>query len=276
MTDLIDTTQMYLRTVLELEEEGIPALRARIVERLGHTGPTVSETVQRLCRKGLMALSEGDIRTRTVSLTAQGREQATSVMRKHRLAERLLADVIGLELPYVHEEACRWEHVMSDRVEVLLEKLLASPTTSPYGTPIHGAFTQNPEGVSLLDAVAQTSAASGGAEADTAGADSVRPGGAGTGAGTGADAAEAGAPHSDGEREYTLELISESVQTHTELLSSLYDAGLMPGATVVISGSAPSGGDTHSSHPGPVTLRRSDRTETVEIPGELAASILVS
>ncbi len=57
MTDLIDTTQMYLRTVLELEEEGIPALRARIVERLGHTGPTVSETVQRLCRKGLMTLS---------------------------------------------------------------------------------------------------------------------------------------------------------------------------------------------------------------------------
>lgn len=272
MTDLIDTTEMYLRTVLELEEEGIPALRARIVERLGHTGPTVSETVQRLCRKGLTELSEGDIRTRTVSLTAEGREQATSVMRKHRLAERLLSDVIGLELPYVHEEACRWEHVMSDRVEVLLEKLLASPTTSPYGTPIHGAFTQNPEGVSLLDAVAQTSVASGSGEADTAGADSFRPGGAGTGA----DAAEAGAPHSDGEREYTLELISESVQTHTELLSSLYDAGLMPGATVVISGSAPFGGDTHSSHPGPVTLRRSDRTETVEIPGELAASILVS
>ncbi|WP_016997216.1 iron dependent repressor, metal binding and dimerization domain protein [Kocuria atrinae] len=225
MTDLIDTTEMYLRTVLELEEEGIPALRARIVERLGHTGPTVSETVQRLCRKGLMVLSEGDIRTRTVSLTPEGREQATSVMRKHRLAERLLADVIGLELPYVHEEACRWEHVMSDRVEVLLEKLLSSPTTSPYGTPIHGAFTQNPEGVSLLDAVAQAGAASGGAEADTAGADSVRPGGAGTGAGTGADAAEAGAPHSNGEREYTLELISESVQTHAELLRSLYDAG---------------------------------------------------
>ena len=165
---------------------------------------------------------------------------------------------------------------MSDRVEVLLEKLLSSPTTSPYGTPIHGAFTQNPEGVSLLDAVAQTSAASGGAEADTAGADSVRPGGAGTGAGTGADAAEAGAAGSDGEREYTLELISESVQTHAELLRSLYDAGLMPGATVVVAGSAQADTDAHSAHPGPVTLRRSDRTETVEIPGELAASILVS
>ena len=243
MTDLIETTQMYLRTVLELEEEGIPALRARIVERLGHTGPTVSETVQRLCRKGLMVLSEGDIRTRTVSLTAEGREQATSVMRKHRLAERLLADVIGLELPYVHEEACRWEHVMSDRVEVLLEKLLASPTTSPYGTPIHGAFTQNPEGVSLLDAVAQ---------------------------------AGAGAAGSGGAREYTLELISESVQTHAELLRALYDAGLMPGAAVVVTGSAPSGSDGHPGHPGPVTLRRTDRSESVELPAELAASILVS
>ncbi|MBD2766024.1 metal-dependent transcriptional regulator [Kocuria sp. cx-455] len=249
MTDLIDTTQMYLRTVLELEEEGIPALRARIVERLGHTGPTVSETVQRLCRKGLMVLSEGDIRTRTVSLTAEGREQATSVMRKHRLAERLLADVIGLELPYVHEEACRWEHVMSDRVEVLLEKLLASPTTSPYGTPIHGAFTQNPEGVSLLDAVAQ-------ADAD---------------AGTGAGAAGSG-----GEREYTLELISESVQTHADLLRALYDAGLMPGAAVVVTGSAPSGSEAHPGHHGPVTLRRTDRSESVELPAELAASILVS
>lgn len=144
MTDLIDTTEMYLRTVLELEEEGIPALRARIVERLGHTGPTVSETVQRLCRKGLMTLSEGDIRTRTVSLTAEGRAQATSVMRKHRLAERLLADVIGLELPYVHEEACRWEHVMSDRVEVLLEKLLSSPTTSPMAPRSTGRSRRTP------------------------------------------------------------------------------------------------------------------------------------
>ena len=253
MTDLIDTTQMYLRTVLELEEEGIPALRARIVERLGHTGPTVSETVQRLCRKGLMVLSEGDIRTRTVSLTTEGREQATSVMRKHRLAERLLADIIGLELPYVHEEACRWEHVMSDRVEVLLEKLLASPTTSPYGTPIHGAFTQNPEGVSLLDAVAQSDADAG------ASADAVT-----------------GAVGSGGAREYTLELISESVQTHADLLRALYDAGLMPGAAVVITGSAPSGSAAHPGHPGPVTLRRTDRSESVELPAELAASILVS
>lgn len=245
MTDLIDTTEMYLRTVLELEEEGIPALRARIVERLDHTGPTVSETVQRLCRKGLMELSEGDIRTRTVSLTPEGREQATSVMRKHRLAERLLADVIGLELPYVHEEACRWEHVMSDRVEVLLEKLLSSPTTSPYGTPIHGAFTQNPEGVYLLDAAAHVGATAEGA-------------------------------HPAGEREYTVELIPESVQAHAEVLRALYDAGLMPGATVVVAGSAQADTDAHSAHPGPVTLRRSDRTETVEIPGELAASILVS
>ena len=276
MTDLIDTSEMYLRTVLELEEEGVPALRARIVERLGHTGPTVSETVQRLCRKGLMVLSEGDIRTRTVSLTPEGREQATSVMRKHRLAERLLADVIGLELPYVHEEACRWEHVMSDRVEVLLEKLLASPSTSPFGTPIHGAFTQNPEGVSLLDAAAQSAVSGGEGPGGGDGGDGAGGADAARGSENPVDSADSHAQHPGAQREYTLELIPESVQTHADVLHALYDAGLMPGATVVVSGSTPESSDSTASLSGPVTLRRSDRTDPVELPAELAALILVS
>ena len=109
MTDLIDTTEMYLRTILELEEENIVALRARIAERLRHSGPTVSQTVGRMERDGLVVVS-GD---RHLELTETGRKRATEVMRKHRLAERLLADVIGLDWAYVHDEACRWEHVMS-------------------------------------------------------------------------------------------------------------------------------------------------------------------
>ena len=132
--DLIDSTEMYLRTVLELEEEGIPALRARLSERLGLSAPSVSEGVARLEGHGLLKLAAD----RTVQLTDEGREKATHVMRKHRLAERLLADVIGLEAEYIHEEACRWEHVISDRVEEKLAELLGNPTTSPYGNPIPG------------------------------------------------------------------------------------------------------------------------------------------
>ncbi|GAC1487919.1 MAG: metal-dependent transcriptional regulator [Pseudarthrobacter sp.] len=134
MTDLIDTTEMYLRTILELEEENIVALRARIAERLRHSGPTVSQTVGRMERDGLVVVS-GD---RHLELTDTGRKRATEVMRKHRLAERLLADVIGLDWAYVHDEACRWEHVMSERVERRIYQLLDRPTKSPYGNPIPG------------------------------------------------------------------------------------------------------------------------------------------
>ncbi len=134
MTDLIDTTEMYLRTILELEEENIVPLRARISERLGHSGPTVSQTVARMERDGLVVVSDD----RTLELTDAGRRKAVDVMRKHRLAERLLSDVIGLDWAYVHEEACRWEHVMSEQVERRLVELLGHPTESPYGNPIPG------------------------------------------------------------------------------------------------------------------------------------------
>lgn len=132
MTPLIDATEMYLRTVWELEEEGITALRARLVERLGVSAPAVSETVNRLVEEGLLELDA----SRQVVLTARGREVAASVMRKHRLAERLLTDVIGVDIEHAHNEACRWEHVISDRVEARLIELLGDPTTSPYGNPI--------------------------------------------------------------------------------------------------------------------------------------------
>jgi DtxR family Mn-dependent transcriptional regulator len=134
VSDLIDTTEMYLKTVFELQEEGVVPMRARIAERLGHSGPTVSQTVARMERDGLLVVS-GD---RHLELTPEGLSRATRVMRKHRLAERLLTDVIGLEWEYVHEEACRWEHVMSERVERRLVALLHHPHISPYGNPIPG------------------------------------------------------------------------------------------------------------------------------------------
>jgi DtxR family Mn-dependent transcriptional regulator len=125
---------MYLRTIYELVEEDIVPLRARIAERLHQSGPTVSQTVARMERDGLLTV-EGD---RHLELTEQGVRLAVRVMRKHRLAERLLIDVIGLEWELVHAEACRWEHVMSETVERRLVELLGHPTESPYGTPIPG------------------------------------------------------------------------------------------------------------------------------------------
>lgn len=134
MNDLVDTTEMYLRTIYDLEEEGVVPLRARIAERLEQSGPTVSQTVARMERDGLLRVA-GD---RHLELTDKGRELATSVMRKHRLAERLLVDIIGLPWEEVHAEACRWEHVMSEEVERRLVQVLDNPTVSPFGNPIPG------------------------------------------------------------------------------------------------------------------------------------------
>ena len=134
MNDLVDTTEMYLRTIYDLEEEGVVPLRARIAERLEQSGPTVSQTVSRMERDGLLRVA-GD---RHLELTEKGRQLAVSVMRKHRLAERLLVDIIGLPWEDVHAEACRWEHVMSEKVERRLVEMLDNPTVSPFGNPIPG------------------------------------------------------------------------------------------------------------------------------------------
>jgi DtxR family Mn-dependent transcriptional regulator len=131
---LIDTTEMYLRTIFELQEEGIVPLRARIAERLSQSGPTVSQTVARMERDGLLRVA-GD---RHLSLTVHGSSLATQVMRKHRLAECLLTDVIRLPWEDVHVEACRWEHVMSDAVERRIAELLDYPAHCPHGNAIPG------------------------------------------------------------------------------------------------------------------------------------------
>ncbi|STC70612.1 metal-dependent transcriptional regulator [Corynebacterium pilosum] len=134
MRDLVDTTEMYLRTVFELEEEGIIPLRARIAERLDQSGPTVSQTVARMERDGLLVVEDN----RSLRLTEEGRSRATRVMRKHRLAERLLVDKLGLDIAKVHDEACRWEHVMSEEVESRVVDVLDNPSRSPFGNPIPG------------------------------------------------------------------------------------------------------------------------------------------
>ncbi|XVX19609.1 iron dependent repressor, metal binding and dimerization domain protein [Actinomycetota bacterium] len=196
MTDLIDTTEMYLRTIFELEEEGIPALRARIAERLGHSGPTVSQTIARMERDGLVSLA-GD---RHLELSEEGRILATRVMRKHRLAERLLVDVIGLDWEYVHDEACRWEHVISERVERRLVELLPEHRVSPYGNPIPGLEEL---GVESADSSLM---------------------GLGTLAAFATD---------DGAR-VRIERIGEPVQVEPDSLALLTETGLRPGAEVTV------------------------------------------
>jgi len=132
VTALIDSTEMYLRTLFELREEGIPPLRARFVERLHVSAPAASESTSRLAHEGLVSLADD----RTVQFTEKGLARATAVMRKHRLAELLLTKVIGLEWSLVHNEACRWEHVISDEVEARLTDLLGDPGRCPFGNVI--------------------------------------------------------------------------------------------------------------------------------------------
>ncbi|BAU99572.1 metal-dependent transcriptional regulator [Aurantimicrobium minutum] len=196
MTDLIDTTEMYLRTILELEEENIVPMRARISERVGHSGPTVSQTVARMERDGLVLVSDD----RHLELTDEGRSKAVHVMRKHRLAERLLSDIIGLEWEYVHDEACRWEHVMSDKVERRILEMLGNPTQSPYGNPIPGLDELGltpAEG--FLDGVANL-----------------------------LDLLQASGEESTG----VVRRLGEPAQINPELLHDFAEAGLIPGSTI--------------------------------------------
>jgi len=129
----------YLETMLGLDEEGVPVIQARIAERLGRAAPSVSEMLDRLTDDGYVT-REG----RRLSLTESGRSLAEKVVRKHRLAERLLVDVIGLEWHKVHREAGRWEHVISDDVEARLIELLGDPATCPHGNPIPGSHSPAP------------------------------------------------------------------------------------------------------------------------------------
>ncbi|MEE6281419.1 metal-dependent transcriptional regulator [Georgenia sunbinii] len=198
MSDLIDTTEMYLKTVYELGEEGVVPMRARIAERLGHSGPTVSQTVARMERDGLLHLEDN----RRIALSPEGQSKATHVMRKHRLAERLLIDVIGLEWPLVHEEACRWEHVMSEQVERRLLTLLDHPHHDPYGNPIPGLSELGDVSEPPVEPRLQTLAQ---AALDADGVDRV---------------------------EVVLRRIGEPLQVDVELLARFAEAGVRPGRTL--------------------------------------------
>src|SRR5690606_20851406 len=174
-------------------------LRARIAERLQQSGPTVSQTVARMERDGLLRV-END---RHLVTTEEGRRLATHVMRKHRLAERLLVDVIGLPWEDVHVEACRWEHVISEAVEERLIGLLNAPSVCPHGNPIPGLDELGLENYSpepfADDSILPMTEIANGAETKVA-----------------------------------VRRISEQIQSDPEIMLGLKDAGVRPGQEVAL------------------------------------------
>jgi DtxR family Mn-dependent transcriptional regulator len=192
MSDLIDTTEMYLKVVFELEEQRQPALRARLAERLDQAMPSVSQTVSRLERDGLLRLGD----ERIVELTDEGRHIAVAVMRKHRVAERFLFDVLGLDWADCHEEACRWEHVLGDAAEEKLAALLTNLDTDPYGNPIPGLGEIGRQGNEFVPGIPVTDV-----DSSTVG---------------------------------TVRSLGEGIQADDGLLNDFYRAGITPGAGVTV------------------------------------------
>ncbi len=136
----------YCETIFELAEDDLDVIQARIADRLEVSRPAVSEMVKRLEKEGLVTSDD-----HVILLTDDGRELATSVVRRHRLAERFLTDVLGLSWTEAHHEAGRWEHVISPAVEVALDRLLGQPTTCPHGNPIPGSSYSEPDTRHLSD-----------------------------------------------------------------------------------------------------------------------------
>ena len=135
----------YCETIFELAEDDVDVIQARIAERMGISRPAVSEMIRRMQDQGL--LEEG----RQITLTEDGMALARQVVRRHRLAERFLTDVLGLSWAEAHAEAGKWEHVLSPRVEEAMSNLLGRPTTCPHGNPIPGSGYSPPESVALSE-----------------------------------------------------------------------------------------------------------------------------
>jgi DtxR family Mn-dependent transcriptional regulator len=236
---LIDTTEMYLRTVFELEEEGIVPLRARIAERLAQSGPTVSQTVARMERDGLLHV-END---RQLALSEAGRTLATRVMRKHRLAECLLVGVIKLPWEEVHIEACRWEHVISESVERRLLELLDYPVLCPHGNVIPGLVElglPEPEQERLLVAALEAGEAMTKVADDAAGTGPVR---------------------------VVVRRISEQIQSDLVLMLKLRRAGIQPGREVILMA---------GEHGVQVTADTPVDSASMELPSQIASHVFVS
>lgn len=136
----------YCECIFELREDNLDVIQARIADRLRVSRPSVSEMIKRLADEGLITVTDGNI-----TLTESGEELGQRVVRRHRLAERFMTDILGLSWALAHREAGRWEHVMSDEVEEAMRQKLGNPTTCPHGNPIPGSGYTAPHAVSLSE-----------------------------------------------------------------------------------------------------------------------------
>jgi DtxR family Mn-dependent transcriptional regulator len=136
----------YCETIFELREDDVDVIQARIADRLEVSRPAVSEMIRRMETQGLVDIDSGAIR-----LTDDGTTLAESVVRRHRLAERFLTDILGLSWADAHQEAGKWEHVISEPVETAMVRVLGDPTTCPHGNPIPGTDYLPPDTVCLND-----------------------------------------------------------------------------------------------------------------------------
>jgi DtxR family Mn-dependent transcriptional regulator len=123
----------YCEAIFELREDDVDVIQARIAERLEVSRPSVSEMIRRLEHEGIVVIGT------TITLTEKGQTIAEAVVRRHRLAERFLTDVLKLSWAEAHTEAGKWEHVISPTVEAAMVRLLGEPTTCPHGNPIPGS-----------------------------------------------------------------------------------------------------------------------------------------
>jgi DtxR family transcriptional regulator, iron-dependent repressor len=142
----------YCEAIYELHEDDVEAIQARIADRLNISRPAVSEMIKRMEADGLVSAGRG-----TIQLSPKGRQLAERVVRRHRLAERFLTDILGLSWAQAHKEAGKWEHVMSDDVEQAMDRVLGTPTTCPHGNPIPGSAYIAPAAHRLSDVRVGTS-----------------------------------------------------------------------------------------------------------------------
>ena len=134
----------YCEAIFELREDDVDVIQARIADRLELSRPAVSEMIRRMEGAGLVEINGGVIR-----LLPDGHALAETVVRRHRLAERFLTDMLGLSWAEAHDEAGRWEHVISPTVELAMMRALGDPTTCPHGNPIPCTDYQPPTSVTL-------------------------------------------------------------------------------------------------------------------------------
>ncbi len=148
LRNLSEASKEYLEAIYELEEEGRRIVQARIGSRLGLSPATVSEGVRRLAAEGHVTVAGRDI-----ALTPSGRALAETLVRRHRLAERMLTDILGIPWHLCHHQAEDWEKVMTDEVEQAIRARIGEPATCPHGNPIPG--TEPPVEMSRLTPVSE-------------------------------------------------------------------------------------------------------------------------